>query len=66
MKNPTWDDSRPHTEEEMKTEIDRLTDGFRQMLDETRRNHDEAERRSANTWRIIHSIQEQFHVEGVR
>ncbi len=62
MKNPVWDDSRPHSEEEVKAEIDRLTLEMRQMVDETRRNHEEAERRSANTWRIIHSIQEQFHV----
>ena len=60
MKNPTWDDSRPHSEEEVKTEIDRLTLEIRQMIEATRQNHEEAERRSANTRRIIRSIQEQF------
>jgi len=62
MKNLIWDDTRPHTEEEIKAEIDRLAVEIQLMLDDTRRNHEEAERQSANTWRIIRSIQEQFHV----
>lgn len=62
MKNPTWDDSRPHTDEEIKVEIRRMTGEIEQMLESSRQSDERTQRNIEETGRTLQRIREKLNV----
>ncbi len=62
MKNPTWDDSRPHSEEEVKVEIHRLLGEVEGMVERMNQSQARIERSRQATKRTLQRIEERFDV----
>ncbi len=62
MKNPTWDDSRPHTKQEIKAEIRRMASELKEMLEQSRQSNERTQRNIAETTRILEQVQERLNV----
>lgn len=62
MNNPTWDDSRPHTEEEIKGEVRRMAEELKAMLESARQSDERAQRNMEVTARNLKWIREQLNV----
>ena len=62
MKNPAWDDSRPHSEEEVKVEIHRLLGEVEGMVERMNQSQARIERSRQATKRTLQRIEERFDV----
>jgi len=61
MKNPVWDDTRPHSEEELKSEIDRLALDIQKMLEGIGQTQERTARSREATERNLRWIRENLH-----
>lgn len=62
MKNPTWDDSVPHSKAEIKAEIRRMASELEEMLDQARQSDERTQRNIAETARTLQRIRERLNV----
>jgi len=63
MKNPVWDDTVPHSKEEIKAEIRRMASELEEMLEWSRQSSERTQLNIQETDRILKRIQERFNVE---
>ncbi len=63
MKNPTWDDTRPHSDEEIKGEIRRMASEMEEMLEWSRQSSERTQRNIRSTAHTLERIREKFNVE---
>jgi len=61
MKNPVWDDTLPHSEEEVKREIDRLTLDIQKMLESIGQTQERTARSREATESNLRWIRENLH-----
>lgn len=62
MKNPVWDDTVPHSDEEIKAEIRRMASELEEMLERSRQSDARAQRNIQETNRILERLQENLNV----
>ncbi len=63
MKNPAWDDSRPHSKEEIKSEIRRMASELGEMLEQAQQSDERTQRNIESTARTLQRIRERLNVE---
>ena len=62
MKNPTLDETRPQSKQEIKAEIRRMASELKEMLEQARQSDERAQRNIAETAQNLKWIREQLNV----